>query len=102
VTPLRTYLVILVGFVLGAALVLNALRQRSSLHPLDTLARLLLGASLLLLALFEMAGRTVWADTHVAPAWAAPAGVAILLILLVSGLMAGAFALHRSRDRQAI
>ena len=102
-TPLRADLVVLVGAFLGIAFLVTALRQwaspaygRRSLHPLDTFARLLLGASLLLLALFMLAGRTLWADTRVAPVWAAPVGIAILLVLLASALVAGTFALLRS------
>lgn len=103
-TTLRADLVILVGAFLSLALMLNALRQwaspalRHSPHPLDALARLALGTSLLLLALFLLAGRTLWADSRAAPAWAVPAGVAIPLVLLASALVAGTFALLRHRQ----
>lgn len=108
-TTLRADLVILVGAFLGLALMLNALRQwatpasRCSLHSLDTLAvvaRLLLGVSLLLLALFELAGRTLWANARIAPAWGAPAGVTILIVLLASALVAGTLGLLRRHHHQ--
>lgn len=100
-TTVRADLVILAGAFLGVSLLVTTLHQRASatprhaLHPLDTLAHLLLGASLLLLALFELAEHTLWANARVVPAWAGPAGATILLFLLASAGVAGTFALLR-------
>ncbi len=106
----RTYLVILAGILLGGALVVSTLRllrrpvaaaSASRLHPIDLVARLTLGTSLILLALFLLAGRTVWARTaDAAPGWAAPFGLVLLIACLASGAVAGVFlALRRLRAR---
>jgi hypothetical protein len=71
------------------------------LHPLDVGARLVLGTSLMLLALFLLAGRTVWAtgagDTPAVPGWAVPLGVVIEGSCAVAALAAGGFWLARRR-----
>lgn len=106
-TALREYLVIVFGMIIGASLVASTVQQvrrgrrfpsaSGRLHPIEALARLLLGMCLILLALFLLAGRTLWAGaaSSAAPAWAAPAGIVILAGVLLSGAVIGAFALTR-------
>ncbi len=103
----REYLVVLAGALIGVWLMISTVQQvrrgrhfpsaSSRLHPIEALARLVLGASLVLLALFLLVGRTVWADAaaSTAPAWAAPTGLVILAGVLLSGAVVGAFALAR-------
>jgi hypothetical protein len=109
----RAYLVILAGVLVGGALVGSTLRlprppvasdavaAASRLHPLDLIARLTLGISLVLLALFLLAGRTFWAGTgEASPAWAATVGLALLIACLASGAIAAVFlALRGLRPR---
>jgi hypothetical protein len=101
-------LVILVGILTGGALIVSTIQQlrrgrrfpsaSGRLHPIEALARLLLGASLVLLAAFLLAGRALWAESasiSAVPAWAAPAGVAILSGVLLCATVVGGFALAR-------
>jgi hypothetical protein len=55
------------------------------------------GVSLVLLALFLVAKRTVWATgtASTVPGWAAPAGLALVAGMLLSGAVVGAFAAAR-------
>jgi hypothetical protein len=103
----RGYLVIFVGLAIGVSLIASTVQQlrqgrrlltaSGRVHPSEALARLVLGASLVLLALFLLVGRTLWADgaASTAPAWAAPAGLVILAGMLLSGAVAGMFAAAR-------
>jgi hypothetical protein len=103
----REYLVTLAGVIIGVLLIISTTHQvrlgrrfpsaSGRLHPVEALARLVLGACLLLLALFLLAGRTLWsgAVSTAVPAWATPVGVAIFAGVLLSAVVAGAFALAR-------
>jgi hypothetical protein len=106
-SSVRGYLVILAGLVIGASLIVSTVQQlrrgrrfpsaSGRLHPIEALARLVLGASLVLLAVFLLAGRTLWANgaASTAPAWASLAGLVILVGMLLSGGVVGVFAAAR-------
>lgn len=105
--PVRGYLVIVAGLAIGASLIASTVQQlrrrrrfpsmSGRLDSIEALARLVLGASLVLLAFFLLAGRTLWANgaTPTAPAWAAPAGLVILVGMLLSGAVVGMFVAAR-------
>jgi hypothetical protein len=103
----RALLVILAGLAIGAWLIVSTLYQmrlqahyalaEGRLHPVEAAARLALGVSLVLLAVFLLAARTLWADAaaSAAPAWAAPVGLVILAAVPLAGVVVGAFAAAR-------
>lgn len=105
--PAREYLVVLAGVGILAALMVSTIQQvhrgqrlplgSVRLHPIEALARLALGAGLVLLALFLLAGRTVWADEAAVtpPAWAASTGLVLLASVLLAGVVVAAFAAGR-------
>ena len=104
-TTTRAYLVIGFGLLLGAALVWSALgglwRQvgaspsprpwHVSMLISAQYARLVLGASVIGLALVLLAGQTLW--TTQAPAWASSVGLALLALCLGSGAIVGSLTL---------
>jgi uncharacterized integral membrane protein len=106
-TQLRAYLVIVVGVFISATLIVSTLRrvrvqsegyiQAPHLHRAEALGRLLLGVDLVLLALFVLAGRTLWVGLPLStlPGWALPTGVASLVACVLGGLVAGGCALAR-------
>ena len=105
-TTTRAYLVIGFGLLLGAALVGSALRGlwrqvgaapspgpwHVSLLVSAQYARLVLGASVIGLALFLWAGQTLW-TTQAPAAWASSVGLALLALCLGSGAIVGSLTL---------
>ncbi len=103
----RVYIVILGGILGGAALVVSTLRQMpqfahgrstgTQLHPVDAAARLVLGVSLAVEAIFLFIGTTFWhgqPDSAI-PGWALAVGAMVLAACMLCAAIAGAFVLAR-------
>ena len=110
----REAIVVLFSLVVGLWLLVATWRRQeaaSGRDVLDRVARLTLGVSIILIALFLLAGQPRWAvptangnsgsgSTIVAPAWVNVVGVLVLLAFTVSGLVVLGGLLARRRRRQ--
>lgn len=105
-TQVRPYIVILFGTLLGVSLIISTCRllfasaNVSGLrlgHRIEAFARLVLGVSLVLLALLLFLGQTLWHGngTSTAPAWAVPFGACTIGAFLLSAAVMGGVALAR-------
>lgn len=110
---LRELAAIGVAFLVGAGLTINTVigvRDQRALPEvgrrrawIDTVARLLFGGSVALLAMWTLAGHTVWhgGQDNTIPTWAAPLGLALVLVCGIAGLVsAGCFVWRRVHVRQ--
>ena len=93
-----------IGFTINTAVHVRELRalpkDGGRLLWTDAVARMLFGIGLSLLALWTLAGHTIWhgGRDNTTPIWAAPLGLALILTCALSGLvMVGCFVWQRVR-----